>query len=236
MIKKVENNYLPSMLREDIEWLNFWWARANKNSIRRYLLIGDSISRRYRDALEKELDMPVDYLGTSSLLLDELFLKEIEGFFNWGGVDLYSAIQVQIGYHGINEIGIETDKKFYALYKEQYSNLIKYLLKKTKKLVLASTTPVIHNYHSFSNRYLKYIIGNLHPLFMEHVNEHVDRELIVRNQIVQDLAQDFDLTFNDLYLYMKNEGKKYRHVDDVHYEHKSDVFIAKKVAYYMMNN
>lgn len=85
MIKKVENNYLPSMLREDIEWLNFWWARANKNSIRRYLLIGDSISRRYRDALEKELDMPVDYLGTSSLLLDELFLKEIEGFFNWGG-------------------------------------------------------------------------------------------------------------------------------------------------------
>lgn len=149
---------------------------------------------------------------------------------------MYSAIQVQIGYHGINEIGIETDKKFYALYKEQYSNLIKYLLKKTKKLVLASTTPVIHNYHSFSNRYLKYIIGNLHPLFMEHVNEHVDRELIVRNQIVQDLAQDFDLTFNDLYLYMKNEGKKYRHVDDVHYEHKSDVFIAKKVAYYMMNN
>lgn len=224
------------MLREDIEWLNFWWARANKNSIRRYLLIGDSISRRYRDALEKELDMPVDYLGTSSLLLDELFLKEIEGFFNWGGVDLYSAIQVQIGYHGINEIGIETDKKFYALYKEQYSNLIKYLLKKTEKLVLASTTPVIHNYHSFSNRYLKYIIGNLHPLFMEHVNEHVDRELIVRNQIVQDLAQDFDLTFNDLYLYMKNEGKKYRHVDDVHYEHKSDAFIAKKVAYYMMNN
>ena len=58
-------------------------------------------------------------------------------------------------------------------------------------------------------------------------------------KIVKDITDEEVLYavryFRELYR-MKNEGKKYRHVDDVHYEHKSDVFIAKKVAYYSMNN
>ncbi len=71
--------------REKIEWLNYWWSSADADAPKRYLLIGDSISRQYRGKLETISGVPVDYIGTSSFVLDERFLKEIEAFFDLGG-------------------------------------------------------------------------------------------------------------------------------------------------------
>ncbi|MCX4320778.1 MAG: hypothetical protein OSJ44_13830, partial [Lachnospiraceae bacterium] len=215
--------------------LNYWWAKADRECTGRYLLIGDSVSRGYRGSLEKVLGMPVDYIGTSSLILDELFLHEIESFFDWGGVDLYRAIQVQIGIHGILEINTELNSDFYDMYKNQYQNLIEYLSEKTKRLVLASTTPVINRYWNCSNKYLAFIFSNLHPLCIEKINEQMDKELSIRNNITRDLAKEYGLAFNDLYSYMRNEGKKFRHIDEIHYEKKCNIFIARKVAEYFGN-
>lgn len=236
MLERVHHSYMLKHIREETEWLNFWWAKANKDYTERYLLIGDSVSRKYRGDLERVLGMPVDYLGTSSLIFDELFIQEIEGFFNWGGINLYRAIQVQIGIHGIHEINTELNDDFYAVYEEQYRNLIEYLLEKTSRLVLASATPIINRYWNFSNQYLAFIFGNLHPLCIEHINEQEDKELIVRNTIVRNLAQEYGLIFNDLYSYMKNKGKKFRHIDDVHYGSRGNFFMARKVAEYFLDN
>ena len=145
---------------------------------------------------------------------------------------MYRAIQVQIGIHGINEINTELNDSFYVVYKEQYRNLIEYLLEKTKRLVLASATPVINQYWNCSNRYLAFIFSSLHPLCVEHINERVDKELTRRNKIAYDLAREYGLAFNDLYRYMRNEGKKFRHVDEIHYEKRSNIFIARKVSEY----
>lgn len=68
--------------REDIEWPNFWIDRANDNSSKRILLIGDSTSRMIRSTFSKISGSPVDLLATSSALHDELFINQINAFFN----------------------------------------------------------------------------------------------------------------------------------------------------------
>ena len=236
MLKRVQHSYITRSIREEIEWLNYWWANADKECTERYLLIGDSVSRGYRGSLEKISGIPVDYIGTSSLILDELFLREIDIFLIGGGVDMYSAIQVQIGIHGIMDIKTELNGDFYDVYRNQYKNLIEFLLEKTKRLVLASTTPVIDRYWNCSNKYLSFILRNTHPLCMEHINERMDKELSIRNNMARDIAKEYSLIFNDLYFYMRNEGKKFRHIDEIHYEKKSNVFMARKVAECFGNN
>ena len=46
MLKRVKHDYATRSIREEIEWLNYWWAKADRECTGRYLLIGDSVSDR----------------------------------------------------------------------------------------------------------------------------------------------------------------------------------------------
>lgn len=91
--------------REDIEWSNFWIDKANAYSSKRILLIGDSTSRIIRSTFSRISGCPVDLLATSSALHDELFINQINAFFNQSKYK-YETIFVQLGHHAVyNKMG-----------------------------------------------------------------------------------------------------------------------------------
>lgn len=109
--KYIKNRSSCLTEREDIEWSNFWIDRANVNSSKRILLIGDSTSRIIRSTFSKILGCPVDLFATSSALHDELFINQINAFFNQSKYK-YETIFVQLGHHAVyNKMGEIMKKK-----------------------------------------------------------------------------------------------------------------------------
>lgn len=221
-----------SKYREDIEWTNTWISGANENDNKPYvLLIGDSLSREIRSTLEKKSNTHVDYIGVSSLIFDDILLRTIETFFEVCSRK-YSLIHIQLGDHGILSSENESDKElFYLMYKEQYGNVLDFLMTKTDNLVVGTSTQVIL-YPMYTNKFLNKCWTKLHRITNEIVDERYEKYLIRRNEIVEELASIRGLKVNDLYAIMRNKGLKYRHKDHVHYENSSKSFIADTIMTY----
>lgn len=237
-ILRINHSVDFSRMREKAEWLNYWWSDEQEDVPKRYLLIGDSICRAYRGAVEKISGVPVDYIGTSSILPDERFLKQIEAFFDCSdacsvrGGRRYYAVQIQIGVHAIQQVDHDMlDADFYAAYKEQYKYLIEYLMERADKVVLASTTPVVERF--VKNRYLNFLCSHCHPRWIEKLDVDTNREVEIRNKIAEDLAAEYKILFNDLYSYMKTTGKDFKHIDIFHYTRRGDAFLAQRVYQFL---
>ena len=84
--------------REEIEWSNLWWDKANQKTNRRYLLVGDSTMRMVRSTFAKITNSPVDMIGSSSDVDDILFISLVDAFFSTNQYK-YDAIFVQLGHH-----------------------------------------------------------------------------------------------------------------------------------------
>ncbi len=65
---------------EDIEWVNVWITGSDKDDLPRVLLIGDSITQSYYDAVAKRLEgkARVARLTSSRCIGDPVLLKEID--------------------------------------------------------------------------------------------------------------------------------------------------------------
>ena len=240
MIKKVErvsSNINKIKYREKVEWVNYWYSNSlyNENHLqKRILMIGDSLSRQYRTNLEEITGIPVDFIGVSSLVFDELFLKSIENFFELNPRK-YLLINIQIGVHGIVELTAKEEKKeFYKLYKEQYKKIIDFLRDKTGKIVLSNSTEVIKApSKDNTNKYIFTLWKHFHFKRSEVVDQLYEKELNVRNKIVKDLAIECNVELNDLNEVMKSERKKFKHIDSIHYEKKSKKYFAKKLSEFL---
>lgn len=224
--------YREKAYKEEVEWLNFWIETCDKKN--RILLIGDSTSRLVRSSLAKLTDMPVDFIGSSSHMLDEYLLRQIEFFFELVPYD-YVMIHIQLGCHGIESLPEEVDKDlFYQEYKEQYGNVIRYLQKKAKCVVLGTTTQIV-KYSPPKNPILSKIYMHFHPVKSEIPDPAYECDIIRRNSILKELAEEFHIECDDLYSYLADSELKFRHVDHVHYEKKAKMYIAKKIASYLEN-
>lgn len=89
-IENISNIY---SYREGCEWSNFLFDRATDEKSKRYLIIGNSTARMVRSTFAKLMQAPVDMLGTSSAIDDELFVNQIDAFFN-NSLYRYDAIFV----------------------------------------------------------------------------------------------------------------------------------------------
>ena len=114
--------------REPIEWSNFWWDSADKETEKRYLLIGDSTIRMVRHSLADSLHCPVDMIGSSSNLDDILFVSQVDAFFCSAFYRKYDAIFVQMGHHGrIGRDGAsfcQRDEEFFEQSLNQYLKVV----------------------------------------------------------------------------------------------------------------
>ena len=228
LIERIEHPFNIIKSYEKIEWLNYWLDQANAvnhNNGRRILLIGDSTSRAYRSELADLYKNPVDYIGVSSIFLDEFCLREIELFFEFQ-TEPYELIQIQIGCHGIENMPVEWDKgEFYKCYEKQYKKVIDFLQTRTKKIVLATTTPIVR-YNPEQKMILKKIYNKLHLYKSEKIDYDYETDITIRNQIVKSLVKD-GIVLNDLYELMLKH--KMKHIDHIHYEKRSNRIIAESI-------
>jgi lysophospholipase L1-like esterase len=121
--------------RENIEWCDIWVPHVNERALPRVLLIGDSITRGYYPAVEKQLEgkATVARLATSAFITDPAILQEITLVLDNYQFDV---IQFNNGMHGWQHSEVEYRDgfpKFLANIREHAHNA---------KLIWADTTPL----------------------------------------------------------------------------------------------
>lgn len=124
-----------AIMREEYEWSNIWWDHADDASLKRVLLIGDSISVGYTQPVIDRLKgiFHVDRLANSRGINDPALSKEIDYMLS---EYQYEAIHFNNGLHGFH---IPDDVYAYFL-EHMVQTLIQY--GHGAKLVWASSTPV----------------------------------------------------------------------------------------------
>lgn len=180
--------------RENSEWLNFSFDKANEKRIDRILLIGDSVSRECREPLAKLIKKPVDFFATSTNISDDKFYKTLELFFSYEEYRQCKA-QIQIGVHGINGFnGFVNAIQSNSIddFEKAYEKLVTYVLKYIPDLTIALSTSVVK------------------PDNLSELDEKINNEIIKRNQIAKKIAEKYKLKVNDLYSLMLSEPHRDR--------------------------
>lgn len=211
--------------REDIEWSNFWIDRANTKSSKRILLIGDSTSRMIRSTFSKISGCPVDLLATSSALHDELFINQINAFFNQSKYK-YETIFVQLGHHAVyNKMGGDYEENDYLIFEKEYSALIDFLKQFTSNIILESILLTVVPYKHFSYLYRKLRIK-------EKEDVHANYIKIRKNEIIKKIAIEKNMPFCDISSFMQKT--KYVHKDHIHYEKAAMPVIVQELIKYIV--
>lgn len=192
--------------KEDIEWVNGWWAKANRK-VRRCLLVGDSTTRQIRNSLEVLLSniCAVDLFAASFSLLDDALYRNLELFIERYD---YNLIIVHYGcHHGFSSLCCN-DKEIDKKYIMEYERLINILKNKTSNIMIMTGTSIMKN------------IGYV------ELDEDIEPEIVRRNAIAYECAQKYDMPLFDLNSFMKNEGRKFNYIDRHHLTRESDGFIC----------
>ena len=213
-LKKIYNNIED---REQIEWGNSWIDNANTNN-KRILLIGESTVRMVRSVLACISGYSVDMIGTSSRLDDELFVNQIDSFFN-NFIYKYDAILVQIGHHGIKKRSsnatIEQDE---AEYRDAFDALLTYLKGKSNNITVETIfDSVIPNkkWHEFF----------IHRGWMRETKDNnINKTTNRRNEIMREVALKHGVKFFDINPIV--DKKRFIHIDHTHFENKAKPFLA----------
>lgn len=221
--------------REEIEWCNFWYSKANTHVEKRILLVGDSTARMVRSTLEQLSAIPVDMLGTSCGLHDIMFSKQVDAFF-YSDKIFYDTIFVQLGQHSnYNELGKPYTEEDFMSYKQDLTSLITYLKQYTNKIVMLTifyaVTPPCFNW-------LKYRLFNPFRRFKkENFDWEIDKITKRKNEIIAEIANSVEVEFLDIndYMIRRCEKRKTRvvHVDHIHFEDKGKAIIAKQYIKYI---
>ncbi|MDB6139602.1 MAG: hypothetical protein JWO94_2674 [Verrucomicrobiaceae bacterium] len=189
--------------REGTEWCDIWMTNANRTDLPRVLLIGDSVTRGYTSAVEKQLagKMYVARLATSRCVGDPVLLAEVAAVL---GGTAFDVIHFNNGLHGVGAVS----EAEYAKYLPQLLAQIRRLAPKAK-LIWASCTPwhVAGNFAAFDPN-----------------NEHVKE----RNRIAAELMARENIPVDDLYATVSTHPEW--SADTLHYNAKGTEAEGAQVA------
>lgn len=160
-------------VREKYEWSKFWWNNADDISLRRVLLIGDSISVGYRPVVTELLadKANVDLMANSKGICDTAFKKELKYIL---GEYSYQVIHLNNGLHAVRM----TDEQYQSSLQDCIETIK--LLAPHAKIIWASSTPITKIEDSS---------------ILDEKNEQVVR----RNQIAAEIMKKNSIPVNDLY-------------------------------------
>ncbi len=129
-----DSKYPPSGL-ESIEWCDLWISHGFETNLPRVLLIGDSITRAYYPAVEKNLagKAYVGRLATSAFVSDPILLKEVAMVLDEYKFDV---IHFNNGMHGWQHSEAEYEKTLPEFLKVIRAHA------PHAKLIWANTTPL----------------------------------------------------------------------------------------------
>lgn len=121
--------------RENIEWCDVWMPNMNARDLPRVMLVGDSITRGYFQAVEQNLKGKayVARIATSKAIGDPALITELATFLRQARFDV---VHFNIGLHGW---AYSEDE-----YRRQFPSLVRAIRKNAPgaKLIWASSTPV----------------------------------------------------------------------------------------------
>ncbi|MBQ9747777.1 MAG: SGNH/GDSL hydrolase family protein [Clostridia bacterium] len=202
-----------SFMREYAEWNDFWWEKAGDYGRRRVLLIGDSITRSYRDRVQMHLKpsgIAVDKLCGSRCAGDPMLEAELDLMTGSVNGYRYDVIHFNNGLHGVcNDtlIPIET-------YRKGICNIIEILRRNqpNAKIVVATSTPI-----SPRDTHDILLLGK-------------DNDTVVeRNAFLRELANQEGLILDDLYA-LTVGNLSFPKSDYVHFRREAAEAIGDRVA------
>ena len=189
------------MQKEQKEWIHSWCDDTNNHDLPRILLVGDSITYGYQERV-RELLAGVCYVDylSTSYAVDSPMYRKLVELFVADSA--YDLLHFNHGLHG------------WQMSKRTYKSYLKKLLAKItqgKRVILANSTVV---YRENSKR--------KHTEYMKQVK--------VRNQAMQELAEEFGFSFNDLYACSVEIPFDKRRNDGFHYTAEGSEILAQTVA------
>ena len=205
-----------SYVREYAEWNDFWWEKAGDFSRRRVLLIGDSITRSYRDKVQEIMRperIAVDKLCGSRCAGDPMLTAEIDLMTGALNGYRYDVIHLNNGLHGTcNDTDIPLE-----VYKQGMMDIIAVLQKNQPdaKLILVTSTPI-------SDR------GTTDITVKDENNVRVHE----RNVFLREYAKENGFYLNDLYALVAN-SQEFSKTDYVHYTKDGAEKLGMHVADYI---
>ena len=210
--------------REETEWLNYWYGKANSlTRSRRILFIGDSTARMVRGRLESRLGIPVDFIGTSSGLHDVLFVSQVDAFFSSKRYS-YAAIMVQLGQHSIkNEKGEVYTESDYIQFRQDILGLVLFLKQFSPNIILLTCFLSVAPYpRGFQTGLKRLPIRFLRRIIGEVIDDSWSNVVANKNKIILDVAREGNIPCCDIDGYMRNLSEKVFprlvHDDHIHYE------------------
>lgn len=229
------NSYNGLQARESLEWTNGWIDKANAAVDYRVLIIGDSTARMVRSTLAKEINCPVDMIGTSSAIDDELFINFVDSFF-LNTIYQYDIIFVQLGHHGrIGKDGGKYKDSDYDSFKTSFMCLIEFLKQYSKNIVIETIFDAVKPIKKNRVNSLLIKSGMMHFLYnfglkketkdieINNVTSH--KNLILYSLINVNRGGAKLLDINDIM-----NRQNFFHVDHIHFERKAKLYIAKVMA------
>lgn len=238
---KCYRDFLPTIhndlaLRENIEWSNFWWDKADEsNTPMRYLLIGDSTARMVRSTFAKILKRPVDMIGSSSILNDELFVNQIDAFFD-NTLYRYDVIFIQMGHHGRHRSdGSPLNEDDFNEFEKSLEALVSYLKQFTDKIVLETIFDAVKP-HKISKVDRVFLKGRFHHVLCrigirkEEPDESINIITSRKNDIIISLSMNLGEKVYLLDINKLVNKTNYVHIDHIHFEEKAKGYIANMMA------
>lgn len=195
------------VIRENIEWCDFWWMHESDQSKPRVLFVGNSISRGYYPEVSKILEDVAnsDRFSSSRSIADPALIKETKmamGKYN------HAIIHFNNGLHGWHLNGAE-----YEAGLRKYVRFLKSHKAKGCQLVYSLTTPV--------------------PSKEEGVKLDPERNQVVieRNRIARKIMEENNIPVIDLYGLMEPEIEKYSIAKgNVHYKKEGYKRLAARIT------
>lgn len=203
----MDNHTKEIKWRENVEWSNIWWEKANDVGQKRIALLGDSVTRGFRGKLNNRLKgrYVVDICASSSQITDALLRKEYKFFFDCSEWK-YSKVLIHTGGQHGHERQCCSDKEYREYFKQSYKELIDMVRVYCPDITIISYTPTVE----------KENLGKL--------NEARNQELIARDQIVLGIANELSIPYIDIWtpLLLTN----CEHTDFIHFKDDVNEFIA----------
>ena len=202
--------------REYAEWNDFWWEKAGDFSRHRVLLIGDSITRSYRDtvqAIYKPERIAIDKLCGSRCAGDPILTAELDLATGPLNGYKYDIIHFNNGLHGgCNDTMIPLET-----YKQGIREIVEVLRRNQPqaKLVLVTST------HLSAKGDQSFVI-----------DEELNRFILERNDFIREYAAENGFPVNDLWKLVAG-SPTFPHQDGVHFEPEAADRLAEHVAQYI---
>lgn len=190
----------PTLHRERIEWCDIWFTDAEKATLPRVLLVGDSITRGYFDGVEKAF-LGQAYCGrmtTSRSVADPVFFQELALVLTQYP---FAVIHVNNGLHGWEYTETE-----YRAGMEQMLDTIQSMAPQAT-VIVGTTTPVRADFE-----------GGDKPA-----------RILARNKIAEELCAERKIAVDDLHASMIGHLELLSG-DGVHFKDDGRAALAEQVA------